>query len=1002
LHGSPVRRAAEGLREMPKRDEAGAAALRRENAELRRALADSLDRQTATSNILHAIASSPAEAERALDTICHTAMRMFGASSVGIRRIEDGLLRNVGSAGPSANELRRARPFTAADASTLVGLTVMEKRQIHVPDLSALPEDVRQRVEDDPSIALAREAGVRTVVTTPLLRESESIGAMIVDRNEPRPFSTAELDLLKSFADQAVIAIENARLLDELNGRNRDLAESLEQQTATSEVLRAIASSPGDAARVLDTIVQTAQHLLGATGAAIVRMDEGGVRRIASAGLATPVSGILEARQDRGSPIGRAALEKRTVHVEDILQQAAEFPTAAAVRGQSGNRTILATPLMREGEAIGAINVSRTEVRPFTAKEIELLESFADQAVIAIENSRLLDDLNAKNRDLAASLERQTATSDILRAIASTPGEPHQALDAIAKTAARMFSASAVGIRRIEGGVLRMISTAGPTGTAMRQAFPDVPLDRTALLGRSVIENRQILIVDRTQPYEGENHDMSRQIRAAGVMTSAYTPLPRGSDVIGAMVVHRNEARPFQPEELESMRGFADQAVIAIENARLLDELRARTDELAQRQAELRVTFDNMGDGVVMFDQNLKLAAWNRNLQQILDIPQAFFAEPRTYRDYVTYLIERGEFTAERAAELAGLDEDSMAEERFERTRPNGQVLEVRRNPVPGGGFVLIFSDITERKRAEGQVRTARDAAERALGELKAAQANLIQAEKMASLGQLTAGIAHEIKNPLNFVNNFAGLSVELLDELKDAAASALDVLDQDKRGEIDEVVGMLTSNLEKIAEHGRRADGIVKSMLAHSRGGSGERQTIDLNALVEEALNLAYHGARAQDQTFNITMERDLDPALAPIEVVPQDLTRVFLNLFGNGFYAANKRRREAGDPDFSPVLKVTTRDAGAGIEIRIRDNGTGIPPELRAKLFEPFFTTKPTGEGTGLGLSISYEIVTRQHGGEIAVESEPGAFTEFRVTIPKRLGAAATIETTSGGETR
>jgi two-component system, NtrC family, sensor kinase len=193
----------------------------------------------------------------------------------------------------------------------------------------------------------------------------------------------------------------------------------------------------------------------------------------------------------------------------------------------------------------------------------------------------------------------------------------------------------------------------------------------------------------------------------------------------------------------------------------------------------------------------------------------------------------------------------------------------------------------------------------------------------------------------------------------------------------------MLTGNLGKIAEHGRRADGIVRSMLLHSRGGSGEWQSVDLNGLIEETLNLAYHGARAQDQSFNITMERDLDPKLAPIEVVPQDITRVFLNLFGNGFYAAAKKIREAGD---RPVLKVMTRDLGNEVEIRVRDNGTGIAPESRDRLFQPFFTTKPTGEGTGLGLSISYDIVTQQHGGTIGVDSELGAFTEFTVRLPRR----------------
>jgi two-component system NtrC family sensor kinase len=258
-------------------------------------------------------------------------------------------------------------------------------------------------------------------------------------------------------------------------------------------------------------------------------------------------------------------------------------------------------------------------------------------------------------------------------------------------------------------------------------------------------------------------------------------------------------------------------------------------------------------------------------------------------------------------------------------------------------------------------------------------------------LGQLTAGIAHEIKNPLNFVNNFADLSGELLKELQESAAPGWAALDEDKRAEIDETMVMLTSNLEKIGEHGRRADGIVKSMLEHSRGVTSERRVVDLNNLIEEALNLAYHGARAQDQTFNIRMDREFDRDLARIELVPQEMSRVFINLFGNGFYAATKRQREGADPKFSPVLKVTTHDLGDAVVILVRDNGTGIPPEIRDKLFQPFFTTKPTGEGTGLGLSISYDIVTQQHGGTITVDSRVGEFTEFTIRLPRSSQAAS-----------
>jgi signal transduction histidine kinase len=298
-----------------------------------------------------------------------------------------------------------------------------------------------------------------------------------------------------------------------------------------------------------------------------------------------------------------------------------------------------------------------------------------------------------------------------------------------------------------------------------------------------------------------------------------------------------------------------------------------------------------------------------------------------------------------------------------------------------------------ERQRAEMETRAARDTAEAALHDLKAAQANLIQAEKMASLGQLTAGIAHEIKNPLNFVNNFASLSVGLLGELNEAAAPALASLDERRRREVDEASEMLVGNLNRIVEHGRRADNIVKSMLAHSRSGSGNLESVDLNALVDDSLNLAYHGARAQDQNFNITINRAYGQNIAPIALVPQDMTRVFLNLFSNAFYATNKRRRETNDGEFRPKLTVTTRDLGTAIEVRVRDNGSGIPAEIRDKLFQPFFSTKPTGEGTGLGLSISYEIVDKEHHGTIEVSSIVGEFTEFTIRLPRGPGAKAAM---------
>ena len=269
------------------------------------------------------------------------------------------------------------------------------------------------------------------------------------------------------------------------------------------------------------------------------------------------------------------------------------------------------------------------------------------------------------------------------------------------------------------------------------------------------------------------------------------------------------------------------------------------------------------------------------------------------------------------------------------------------------------------------------------LDDLRAAQGRLIQTEKLASLGQLTAGIAHEIKNPLNFVNNFSAVSAELVAEMSDVLANTS--LDTATREELDQLSQMLKGNLEKVVQHGKRADSIVKNMLQHSRDGSGEHRPADINAIVEESLNLAYHWcARRKKASFSIAFQRDLDPSVGIADVYPQEITRVLLNIISNGFYAAMKRKAEAGE-GFEPMLSATTKNLGDKVEIRIRDNGTGIPDEVKKKIFNPFFTTKPSrSEGTGLGLSMSYDIIVSQHGGSIDVETEPGLFTEFKIILP------------------
>jgi two-component system, NtrC family, sensor kinase len=266
---------------------------------------------------------------------------------------------------------------------------------------------------------------------------------------------------------------------------------------------------------------------------------------------------------------------------------------------------------------------------------------------------------------------------------------------------------------------------------------------------------------------------------------------------------------------------------------------------------------------------------------------------------------------------------------------------------------------------------------------LRTTQDRLVQTQKLASLGQLTAGIAHEIKNPLNFVNNFSGVSAELIDELKEALKGA--PLDERISCEITELTNTLRDNLEKVVQHGKRADAIVKNMLLHAREGSDEHRLVDVNALVEESLNLAYHGARAENQSFKINMERSLDPTAGQVDVFPQEITRALLNLISNGFYAATKRKEQGTSDTYEPTLVASTKNLGDRVEITIRDYGTGIPPEVREKMFNPFFTTKPAGEGTGLGLSITHDIIVKQHSGSIDVDTRPGEYTEVRIVLPR-----------------
>ena len=547
----------------------------------------------------------------------------------------------------------------------------------------------------------------------------------------------------------------------------------------------------------------------------------------------------------------RVAQTHQTVQVPDMRESPnylARDPLGVAAVEVAGIRTLVSVPMFKEDELVGVITIYRQEVRPFSDKQVELVQNFAAQAIIAIENTRLLSELRQ-------SLQQQTATADVLKVISRSTFDLRTVLQTLVESAARLSDADKAVITREKNGAFYRAEAYGFSREFM-DYVRDIPIkaERGSAFGRALLEGGVVHIPDVKADLE---YTMAEAQRLGDYRTILGVPMLREGIPIGVLTLTRTEARPFTDKQIELVTTFADQAAIAIENVRLFESVEARTRELAK-----------------------------------------------------------------------------------------------------------------------------------SLEDLRTAQDRLVQTEKLASLGQLTDGIAHEIKNPLNFVNNFSGISAELIDELQDVLKGLS--INHKARTEINELTDTLRGNLDKVVQHGKRADAIVKNMLLHSRQGSGEHRPIDINAIVEESLNLAYHGARAEKQGFNITLERSLDPSAGEVDVFPQEITRALLNLISNGFYAAMKRKAETNGGDYEPTLAAMTKNLGDRVEIRIRDNGTGIPPEVKEKLFNPFFTTKPAGEGTGLGLSISHDIIVKQHGGSIEVDTQPGVFTEFRIVLPR---GAATI---------